>query len=202
MKIKHCITLSTALLAASLLTSCATAKVDSWTDPAFSGRAIGETMVLAVSEADATRHQFEDLFVRNLSGIGVNAVASHTLMPADRPLTETEIDQALKRVPAGSVIVTKITDKKKQVEVVPPVTYHDPFDYYSFSYSHMNSPGYTRNYTEVYLEMNLYDVATRKLVWTGQTKVTDYKSSEKNMELVVEGIIKDLQKQGLAPSSN
>jgi len=115
-------------------------------------------------------------------------------------LTKAEVDWAMERLSVDSVIVTQIVDRKENVEVIPVTTHHDPFSYYDFSYSRMNSPGYVQSHTEVDLEMKLYDVATRKLVWTGKTSVTDHKTQKQNMKLVVEGIIKDLQKQGMALS--
>ena len=56
---------------------------------------------------------------------------------------------------------------------------------------------YVDNIMEYILEANLYDVKSRKLVWTGQKSVYDTKSEKSNIKEVVAAIIKDLKKKGL-----
>ena len=201
-KLNLYISITIALLTTFFITSCSTtAKMDSWTDPASKGRPIGNVMVLGVAKTDAARRQFEELFVQRLNEIGVSAMTSYGSIPHPGALTEAEIDWALERLLIDSVIITKIVDEKERVEMVSTTSHRDLYDHYDFAYSRMKSPEYVQSHIEVDLEMNLYDVATRTLVWSGKTNVTDYKTQKQNMKLVVEGIIKDLQKQGLAPSS-
>ncbi len=153
-----------------------------------------------MAENDALRRNFEVFFVEQLTADGVDAVASWTLLPQPEQLTESEIEKVIENVQADSVILTQVTGEEAKVNYVPPVNYGGYYSYYGYSYSMMRSPGYVQNYTKISLEMSLYDIASGKLVWSGQTAVTDYESNKKNTKLVVNGIIKDLQKQGMIPS--
>ena len=196
---KTSIYLLVASLATCMLTSCTTVKVESWTNPEFKQRPIGKTVILAVTKDTADRHQYEDLFAQRLNEIGEVAATSYSLLPQDTKLSKSELKNALKSVPADSILLTHLADAKERTKYVAPSSYGGGgyYGHYGHSYSHMYSPGYTQNYTEFYLEMTLYDVATEKLVWSGKSVVTDYASSKKNMKLLVNSIIKDLTNQGM-----
>ena len=53
------------------------------------------------------------------------------------------------------------------------------------------------SFTENVLEMNLYDVKTRGLIWSGRTSIYDDRSTTANMKDIVSAIIRDLHKQGM-----
>jgi len=200
MSVKKYTAVLSIVLIAFVVSSCTTARVESWTDPAFKSRPIGDVLVMGVTAQTSARRRFEDIFVKGLAEVGVTAVASYSLLPQEAQLTKDEITKALKSSSANSLIVTKISGEKDKIEVVQPMVYQAPYDFYRRSYSPIMAQGYVQNYTEIYLEMNLYDAATQKLVWSGRTKVTSEKSNDDNMKLVINGIIKDLQKQGMLSS--
>lgn len=63
-----------------------------------------------------------------------------------------------------------------------PYAYQNDFgfyDYYSYAYSSTYSSGYYSTTTSYYLQMNLFDIETEQLIWSGQSKTTDPQNIEK-----------------------
>ena len=173
-------------------------------DPAFKDHRINNVLVIGVAENESGRRRYEDLFVKRMKEVGITAAAGYELMPQEKQLTETEIEASAKSAGADTILITRIIDEKDRIQYSGPVSYPSHYGnyygYYGFSYSAMHSPGYATQYVETFLESNLYDTKSKKLIWSGQKSVTDFKSVGKNMELVVATIIKDLQKQGMITS--
>ena len=53
------------------------------------------------------------------------------------------------------------------------------YDYYTYSAYTISKPGYYVEDVIYYAECNLYDIASEKLIWTGQTKTVNLSSIEK-----------------------
>ena len=70
------------LALAVLLSSCTGGSkvTDSWTDPSYTAPVKGKVLVVGVARNDTHRHIFEDSMVANLQAVGVEGVASHTLV--------------------------------------------------------------------------------------------------------------------------
>jgi hypothetical protein len=60
----------------------------------------------------------------------------------------------------------------------PEYGYHY-YDYYAYAYSTVYNRGYYTTTTTYFIEINLYDISTEKLIWTGQSKTVDPQSVEK-----------------------
>jgi hypothetical protein len=66
---------------------------------------------------------------------------------------------------ADTVLVARPISRKIERSYVPG-SYHRWGSYYGYAYS----PGYIVDDEYVYIETNLYDVATEKLIWTSQSE--------------------------------
>ena len=74
------------------------------------------------------------------------------------------------------------------------------YDYYSYAYYTLHDPGYYKTTTTYFLEANLYDIATEKLLWSGQVTVKDPKSVEKEADTFADLIVGNiLQKKVVKP---
>ena len=73
-----------------------------------------------------------------------------------------------------------------------PVYGYSYYDYYYYSYARISEPGYWKTTTTYFLESNLYDVESGKLIWTGQTTSKDPKSVEKEAEIFGDLIVNEL----------
>lgn len=187
------------ILAACLLAACNTVKVRSWTDPAFAGRSIGKIMVLGVAESDSIQRQYEALFVNALTELGVEAHSLHARVQKTDPVSEDALVAALQKHHYDSILVTRKLSETERQQVVTmgyyPDYYNNYYGYYSYGYALTYNTAYVQSFMEFELETNLYDVKTKKLVWTGRTIVYDDRSDEHNMKGIIKGVLKDLTKQ-------
>ena len=184
-----------------LLASCNTGKIHSWADPAFEGRAIGKTMVLGIAESDSLSRQYEVLFVERLVELGVEAASLHALVQKTDPVSEEALVAVLQEQKYDSILVTRLLSETERQQVVTtgyyPNYYGNYYGYYSYGYSLGYNTAYVQSFMEFELETNLYDVKSKKLVWTGRKIVYDDRSDLTNLKKVIKGVVKDLRKRGL-----
>lgn len=184
-----------------LLTSCNTVKVHSWMDPAFEGRTMGKTMILAVVESDSLSLQYEGLFAERLSELGITAESLHAAIQTTDLITEEALVQQLLLHGYDSILVTRLLSETERQQVVNtgyyPSHYGNYYGYYSHAYTLNYNTASVQSFMEFELETNLYDVKTKKLVWTGRKVVYDDRSDLTNMKSIIKGIVKDLGKKGL-----
>ena len=185
----------------SLLTSCNTVKVHSWMDPAFEGRTMGKTMILAVGESDSLSLQYEGLFMERLSELGITAESLHASIQPNDQITEEDLVQQLLVHGYDSILVTRLLSETERQQVINtgyyPSHYGNYYGYYSHAYTLSYNTATVQSFMESELETNLYDVKTKKLVWTGRKVIYDDRSDLANMKGIIKGVIKDLGKKGL-----
>lgn len=68
------------------------------------------------------------------------------------------------------------------------------YGYYGYAFNTMNTPGYYVDASTYFVESNLYDISTEKLIWTGQTSTSMQSSlgteAEKFGRILVKGMLK------------
>lgn len=69
--------------------------------------------------------------------------------------------------------------------------------YYSYNMGHMYEPGYYVEDVTYYIEFTLYDVATEKLLWAGQTKTENYSSINRERDLLAGIAVNEILKRGV-----
>ncbi len=189
------------LIAACLLASCNTAKMSSWVDPQFEGRTIGKTMVLGVADSDSLSRQYEALFVEYLTEASVEAQSLHALVQKTDPVSEAALVAALQQKNYTSIIVTrKLSETERQQTFTTgyyPSHYGNYYGYYSHAYTLSYNTATVQSFLEFELETNLYDIKTKRLVWTGRNVVYDDRSDQSNMKAIIKGVVKDLEKKDL-----
>jgi len=121
-----------------------------------------------------------------------------------KTLDEKEVKEIFKRrvneYHLDAVLIITILDKRKETQYVPgnsfsvgiPVYGYNYYNYYSYAYSTVYSPGYYVTNSSYFVESNLYDVATEKLIWTGQTKTENPESIEVESSRFAKLIINEL----------
>jgi hypothetical protein len=183
------------------LSSCTSTRVNSWMDPAFEGRKAGKTMVLGVAESDSLSRQYEAFFVERLTELGTEAQSAHARLQFKERISEAELVRQLQDHGFASIIVTRLLSETERQQVVQtgiyPSHYGNYWGYYSHAYSRNYNTAHIQSYMEVELETNLYDVKTRKLVWSGRTVVYNDRSDLSNMKNIIKGVIKDLNRREL-----
>lgn len=69
------------------------------------------------------------------------------------------------------------------------------YGYYSYTVASTSSPGYYKTTTDAFVESNLYDIETEKLIWTAQTKSKEITSVEKEAPKFAKIIVDDIVKK-------
>lgn len=190
------------------LAGCAssTRLVTSWSDPEFAGADFKRIMVLAIMANDLQRRAYEDAFAKQLTRGDVTGIPSYTVMPElDGSEGKEEVRDAVQAVGADAVVIAQLVAVKQQERYVPPRVDYMPsygfgygfYGYYGMSYQTVYRPGYMTTDTIVKLETTVFDVASEKMVWAGETESFNPKSEQKVIEENVSLIISKMQDSGL-----
>ena len=180
-----------------LTASCATTKMtDAWKDENYRGT-IRKVVVIGIFKEPDTRKIFEDEFADRLKARGVEALASHKIIPdAELPDKEAVIGK-IRKAGADSVLVTRVVDTETVKTYVPGETYIVPsyYGYYGTYYSYIYKPGYTVQEGYAYTETNLYGLGDEKLIWSGRSKTkfaaTRYELIQAFVKVMIDGLSAD-----------
>lgn len=111
------------LIAISLLAGCASKRIVSqWSNLAYSSPSFKRIIVIGVSEQTSIRRNFEDEFVAQLRGTGLNAVPSYRFIPENGKAPEERLKRALREGGADAAIITRLVRVAERTRVSPATT--------------------------------------------------------------------------------
>lgn len=170
------------VVAAMLLTACATTQLDSvWKDPSYQTRP-AKIMVIGVAKNPLNKRVFEDEFVAQLKAHGTEAIASYAVLPDRQQDDQVAIAAKVKEIGADAILITRLVSKKLVRTYIQPSPYYYPPpyygswpDYYGYGYRYMYTPGYIVEDEYAIIETNLYEARSDKLIWaaTAETGIRD-----------------------------
>ncbi len=178
-----------------------TPKQQSWSNPAFEGRGLGKTLVLAIADSESICLQYEELFTQYLLP-HVPAGSARASENVVGKLDEERLKSMLKENQVKTLIITQVIDGTQREQVVTLGYTAAPYDhgywgYYNYGYSLNPNMATVSSYVEYLLETNVYDVETEKLVWSGRKSVFDDRSDMDNMNIIIKNVVRDLEKRGM-----
>jgi hypothetical protein len=189
-----------------LLAACSTTKVlNVWKDEAFQGGRFSKTLVVGVIHEPAYRRIFEDQMVQLLKAAGVVAYAGYTVFPDPGQIDRGAAIEEIHSLGVDSVVVTRLVDSRNETVYTPGMTYvrEDPFygrrgwyGYYGGSYTVMQTPGHTTEYSISTVETNLFDADSEQPVWNALTETSET-SVTKAINSYVKAIADPLRASGL-----
>lgn len=195
------------LVSTLFFTSCGTSSLTAtWHDSSYGGSAIlKDVLVIAVAKDVTIKRLYEDSFVEKLADAGAHGVAGYTLNQPDIKPEKEAIEAAVKEAGASSVLITRYLGTDTKEHYRPPQRtsiYADPYyssirGYYPMAYREVYTPGYTVTVTTIFLESNLYDAKTGKLVWTARSESINPTMTKKYVNELVNIFFSDLKKNGL-----
>ncbi len=202
------------ILAAAILSACASSGFEStWKAPDAQPLEVRGSKVAAVvmMNNEASRRVAEDTLAREISARGAVGVPMYSIYPDMKPSNEPAARAALEKAGVQGVVVMRPVSVNKDV-VSTPVTYSAPMyrgywgAYYGAGWGTpwglaTVSGGEVRTNTIVSIETLVYSLKQNKLVWGGQSKLTNPSSIDKTIEKLASSAAKELQAQGLIPSS-
>lgn len=206
-----------AMAALSLLAGCSSTRITSvWKEPSTVNTSYGKIMVVGIiRDADRTlRQQMEHHLVNDLNTLGYQARSAYDQYgpKALEGLSEEETNKKLSREGVDAVLTIVLLDKQKEryyvparVVYTPYIMYHRHFwGYYNSIYTRIESPGYYEVENRYFWESNLYDLHTKKLVYSVQTQSFDPSATDQLAheygQLIVNSMVRNgiLQKQTAA----
>jgi len=193
------ITFFSMLIMLFLLSSCATTTTTNvWRDQTYGGP-VKKILVMGISQKKGIQRFFEDEFVRQLRQRGTDGVAGYTVLPYDEKMDKDFIAAKARESGADSVLITRPLSREMQRTYVPGQVYAVPGSYSRWGsyYGHAYSPGYVVEDEYVYIETNLFDVATEKLIWSTQSETVVLASDQELIKSFISTTVSQLSSDKL-----
>ena len=176
----------------------------SWKAPDYTKGRIEKILVVGIAATEKGRQTFENQFMTTFRNAGIDAVASHVLIPNVEKLTKEIVDAAVSGKGFDTVIVTRVIDIDLNYERSPggynayPMGYYNSlYGYYGQAWTVVRAPDYVE-YKEVYsLETNVYELASEKLVWTVQSQAVRKESAYESIKTFTAMILGRLKSDGI-----
>lgn len=177
----------------------------SYVDPGIHKLNLSGVLVIGVAQKMDTRIDYEDAFVQALHKHGVNAVASHTLLPSDKPGKENVI-AAAKKANLDMVLVTRYVGKQNQEVFHPGTIYYDvaptPYGYgFGGYYGHAyevayQQPVWTSNVTYTLIS-DLFATADHEHLWQAVSETIKAGGENKLRDDVIHSFVGNMKDEGL-----
>ena len=206
-------TMVSLLLVTLVLAGCQTTSLQSaWFDPNFTGGPMHRIAVVAVGVNFANRRLTEDVFAQRLRDLGVDGAAGWTVIPdtardAPEPFTE-----AVRKSGAEGLLMVRLlgVDTRTQVSttMVPTMgpTWGGPMwgPGWGGSWGGTSVWGPTMvpvtqvsQYNLAMVETSLYEVATGRVIWSGNTQTLNPSDFQRDVGGFADVIIRELRARGL-----
>ena len=171
-----------------------------WTDPSLNGdtKPFNKVLVIAQLKDDSTRRIAEDKIVA--SSPRGNFIQSYNyLKPSEKE--ENLVISELTRDGIDGIILMRLTDIEKTTSYVQGTSYYGGWGYrggyyggYGYGYG---SPGYYQEDKTYYVETNIYDVKSNKLLWSGTTSTLNPTKANDAIDDIIAAVKTELNNKGL-----
>lgn len=192
---------------AIVVSSCRSTRItSSWHAADMHPAPYKKILVLALSEPDNDlKEKMEQHLVDDLKSHEIDAVSGYdTYGPKEfEGMDEKTAITKIQNTGVDAIITIVLLDKSKERDYVsghviytPYVVYYNRFwNYYNTIYGRIYTPGYYVTNTEYFWESNLYDVASKQLIYSVQTKSFNPDNSESLAhqygQLIINNMIKE-----------
>jgi hypothetical protein len=182
----------------------------SWADPdAATKGPYNKVFVVALSPNSTANYDIEDQMAKILNTRGFRVARSTDIFPPKfsitKDITREQLTTAIEKTGADAVLILALLDSKS-VESYNPGTVYAPvnygyygsfYGYYNYYYPVVYSPGYYSVDKTFYLECNLYDLNSDKLVWSVQSEARNPKDLHSWFKAYANMLISHLKSKGL-----
>lgn len=135
--------------------------------------------------------------VKSLEKQGLHAVASSDIMPADEQINRKTVRAAMAGKGFDGVLVSRLLDLDQSTINIPPSqdsTFDNSFDGVA---PIVISPGYVEHLSVISLQTNLYDTASKRLVWSLKSQTFNFNTVSDMVQSVSQVVINNLRAMGL-----
>jgi hypothetical protein len=181
-----------------LMAACAPIKtVEVWKEATYT-QPLKSVLVIAITQQDNIREQFENVLSNHLAKHGVKAIPGYKVLPPYDKKPEREVVLAtVKDLGVEHVLVARSISKKEITNhqyggvVLGGTAVYSGGDWYGYSYGESYSRQYDTDFFTV--STRLYDVTSQKLVWSYIAQVKVEGSRQGAVNVFVPTVIEQLQ---------
>lgn len=158
-------------------------------------------MVMLMDESN--RRVAEDKLV---SLMRTKAVQSYSYLgELPQNIDGTRLAEAMKADGYDAILIMRLAKQEKEVSYVPgsyPSSYYSPWGYYGYARPYYGDPGYIRTDNYYYVETNLYDLTSNKLIWSGMTSTWEPSNVPGAVEDIANAVHREMIEKGfLVPAA-
>jgi hypothetical protein len=135
------------------------------------------------------RNLFEDRFSAELDARGNNAFQSYTIIPMEQLPDKEMVKSKIRSSGADTVLISRLVDTK-EIESYRP----EQREVYGIVFADY---GYTGDVQVAYIETNIYDVKTEKLIWSGHSKTERTEGEQQLINAFIKVMIKKMSSAGI-----
>lgn len=163
------------------------------TDNAYAKNAVEGSMAKMITDKGATTLKSMDVLPPNFTKVAE---------AKDREL----LLEKLREKGCDAILTVALIDAKDEKRYVPGNESYYPMgygyyggfgSYYAYGYNNFYSPGYYTDDKIYYLEVNLYDAKSEKLVWSAQSKTYNPSSIEDFLKGYAQAVSDQMKKDGI-----
>lgn len=201
-----------------LAISCspATKITRSWTSPSKNPGGYNNLYVAAVIGDMAKRQSFENDVQRILANIGVNSTtSSSTIQPnfwMSTDLDKNAMMNIISQRGNDAIMTMTLIDVQNEQRYIPGAMMGGPMmwgpgwgmggaggfgGFWGMHHGMMMTPGHIVNDRKYFVEINIYDVRSELLVWTGQSKTLNPSSMEKFSREFAEVVLERMMQENV-----
>jgi hypothetical protein len=196
---------ATALLAAAWLAGCAaTTEIQRASDESIPQKPAQTLVVAGVTQDDALRRAYEEVFVAQLQKAGLNGVGSNRLFSSTQGMTMSELRD---RMHAATVVADAVVHVQLVTLTGTPVLSPDDIpaeqapahgEIAGVSININTPPAGAVRGTQyaVELQSTVYELPSRKLLWTATTVTREANSLEAVARSHAKALIREMKKRG------
>jgi hypothetical protein len=169
-----------AIFLVTLCAGCSNTELEgSWMSQRFNGPKFTSFVVMGVTRETTLRRVAEDAFVSQLALRGVRAVPSYQIFPSDpEHLTREQIEQAVKQQAVQGAIIARVSKVEKEARTGGGFASAAGYGGFAGRYQQGWSGSYvgggtTYQYDVVTVDVQLFDVKSNELAWSGMTRTFD-----------------------------
>ena len=197
---------------AVVLVGCGTTAdiTGTWVDPNLKEKDLSGVLVIAVTEKEEARINFEDAYSEALKDKGINAVASHTLVSGKANKTKKEsIIAAAKKAGLDTLLVSHYAGTVEQPVFHQGRNYYDVVPAYgNYGYGRFggyygqvvkvgSSPDVWTSNKYVILVSDLYETATEEPLWQATSQTMNPDNRIELRDAFIDAFVGQMEKQGL-----
>jgi hypothetical protein len=196
---KHC--MLAALLTIGMICTSASAKtklIQSWADPSVKSYQFTKVLTVAIIDAPEIRRIAESAMARNIKKF--KAIPSCTILEKGEERDPETAKRKLKQEGFDGAVILRMVTGENRIQYVAP-TMPDPYlsywSYNTWAWPINATPGYIKLDQIVELETLFYSIKDGKLLWSGVSKVSNFRNVSELVDDIAKVIAKELDKKGI-----